>query len=271
MVRRYRDRSSAKSPSKANWLEELDSRVRQLRETSDWSTDADLSLQRCRLFLMVRFPELPRPFADEVLSDELSRGEKQIRNSQHAERILRDLNAGDRAQLAALLLDAIGALDVYTRHSQSSKSLSKLGAERNRRKRMLLRKVSEIRRELAELVEYAKKLDPLLGLEYVHAAKRCLKSLSNLEENSCNDEFYDAVTSEYLALEDPRHLSMVELYCFFRYDCGCTRPDSEVRVAMLATDFLSAPVKFTPKYDGHESEGCAAIRIAISRFGTRTT
>jgi hypothetical protein len=254
-----------------NWLEELDKRASELPAESVWFKDSELLFQRCRRFIMARFPELPRLFPAQVLCDELSRGEKRIRSSDHAERILRDLKPGQRNQLAGLLLDVIEALEVYARHTHSSKSVSELAAERNRRKRMLLRKVSKIRRELERLVKYAEDINPLLSLEYVHAAKRCLKSLANLEGNSHDDEFYCSLRSEYPTLEDPRQLGMVELYCFFRYECRCSGPDSEVRVAMLANDFLASPLKYIPKYNGTESQGCPAVRIAVSRIRPRTT
>ncbi len=148
---------------------------------------------------------------------------------------------------------------------------TKLAAERNRRNRMLLRKVSKIRRELELLLKYAKDLHPLLKWGYVHAANSCLKSLANLKENPSDDDFYRSLNSEYPTLEDPRQLGMVELCCFFRYGCRCKGPDSEVRVAMLANDFLASPLKYIPKYDGLESQGCPAVRIAVSRFRARTT
>jgi len=264
---RGRNRSvELKPPSPCNWLAELDKIVRELPAESDWSDDSRLSPQRCRRFVMARFPDLLRPFADLVLGYELSRGEKLIRKSEHAERILRDLKTAQRSQLAGLLLDVVEALDYYGRHRHSSKSASKLAAEHNRRKRMLLRKVSKIHRESELLLKYAGDLHPLLGLEYVHAAKHCLKALAKLKEDTSDDEFYRSLQSQYPTLEDPRQLGMVELYWFFRYECRCSGPDSEVRVAMLANEFLDSPLKYIPKYNGIESQGCPAVRIAVSRF-----
>lgn len=264
-------RGVAGKQSLFNWLKWLDKKVRKFASGANWLQYPPLRFARCRLFMMARFPDLPRPFPDSVLCDELSRGEKLIRDSDHAERILRDLKPGQRSQLAGLLLDVIDALEFYTRHRQSSKSVSKLAVEHKRRERMLLRKVSKIRRELERLLKYAEELDRLLSQEYVHAAKRCLKSLANLKENSHDEEFYRFLRSEYPTLEDPRQLGMVELYWFFRNECGCSGTDSEVRVAMLANDFLASPLKYIPKYNGPESQGCPAVRIAVSRFHPRTT
>jgi len=259
---------SRKPSAPINWLEELDKRVSGLPVESVWYRDSGLLSQRCSLFIMVRFPELPPLFPAQVLLNELSRGKKLIRDSEHAERILRDLKPEQTSQLAGLLLDVIGALQFYARHSQSSKSVSKLAAERNRRERMLLRKVSKIHRELERLLKYAGDLHPLLSVDYIHTAKRCLKSLDNLKGNLSDDDFYRSLKSEYPTLEDPRKLGMVELYCFFRYECRCSGPDSEVRVAMLANDFLDSSLKYIPKYNGTESQGCPAVRIAVSRFSS---
>lgn len=268
MAARVVDRAKrAGNPSShCNWLEELDRSVEELPAGSDWRDDPQLAPQRCRRFLMTRFPDLRRPFLDQVLRNELSRGEKLIHRSNRAKWILRDLKPEQRRQLAGLLLDVIEALEFYVRHRQSSKAVSELDAERSRRKRMLLRRVSNIRRELERLLKYAKDLNPLLGLEYVHATNRCLRSLATLEEKPSEDELYRSLKSEYPSLEDPRQLGMVELYCFFRYECRCSGSDSEVRVAILANDFLASPLKYTARYTGDETKGCPAVRIAVSRF-----
>jgi len=206
-----------------------------------------------------------------VICDELLRGETWIRSSNHAERILCELKPGQSSQLAGLLLDIIQALEIYDHHRSSSKSVSKLVAERSRRKRMLLGKVSKIRGELESMLQYAKNLNALLGMEYVHAANRCLKYLVGLKQDSHDDEFYLSLKSEYPTLEDPRQLGMVELYWFFCHECRCSGAESEVRVAMLANEFFASPLKYIPKYHGAESQGCPAVRIAVSRFRPRTT
>lgn len=252
--------------SHCSWLKELDRRVGELAAGSDWSDDPQLAPQRCRRFLMTRFPELRRFFPNLVLRNDLSQGRKLIQGSDSAEWILRDLKPKQKRQLAGLLLDIIEALEFYVGHTKTSKSVSKLHTERSRRERMLLRMVVKIRLKLEHLREYAKALNPLLGLEYVHAANRCLKFLANLEEKPSEDEFYRSLKSEYPSLEDPRQLGMIQLYCFFRYECRCSGADSEVRVAMLATDFLKASLHYTVRYTGDETKGCPAVRIAVSRF-----
>ena len=80
---------SGKLSAAINWLEWLDRKVRKLQPGSDWLRDSEPALQRCRRFIMVRFPELPTPLVQSVFCRELSRGEEQIGDSEHAERVLR--------------------------------------------------------------------------------------------------------------------------------------------------------------------------------------
>jgi hypothetical protein len=252
-----------------NWLEQLDKRIRKLSAGSDWQEE--LGPHRCRRFIMVRFPELERPLPEQVFASELLRGERLIDKSKHADRILRGLNVAQRSQLAGLLLDIAEGLDMYNPRRVSSKEARKLGAEWERRTRMLSRKVSSIRRKLEGLRDYASDLHPLLGLEYIRAAKRCLETLAKLKEDSSDGEFYRLFESEHPTLQDPRHLGIVELYWFFRHECGCTGRESEVRVAVLANEFLACNLAYIPKYNDAESQGCPAVRQAVLRCSPHTT
>jgi len=268
-------RAGAGHRSPFNWLRWLDEEVGKFQSSANWLEHIPFQLARCRLFMMARFADLPRPFPDPVISDELSRGESLIRNSAHAERILRDLKPDQRNQLAGLLLDVTEALKFYARHRRSAKSISKLAAERNRRERMLLGKVARIRGELKRLLKYAEDLHPLLSLEYVQAAKHCLKSLANLKEDPSDDEFYRSLKNEHPPLEDPWQLGLVQGYWFFRWGCGCSGHDSEVRVAMVANECWivagKRKLKYSPKYLDAESQGCSAVRLAVSRYHPRTS
>lgn len=257
-----------------NWLEQVDRRVSELAAGSDWLKDSELARQRCRRFIMARFTELPSPLAQSVLSRELSRGERQIRESEHAERVLRGLRPGQGSQLAGLFLDIIEALQVHARHRQSSKKVQELAAEADRRTRMLCRRVSSIRRKLESLQIYAEGLDPSLSLNYFRAATRCLKILASLKEDGSAGEFYRSLKPEYPTLEDPWQLGLVQLYWFFRHECRCSGRDSEVRVAMIANDLLAGPgrrkLRYIPKYRDAVSQGCSAVRLAVSRYHPRT-
>jgi hypothetical protein len=264
-----RPTKSGNFSASVNWLEYLDNRVSELSAASDWLDDSELALQRCRRFIMARFPGLPSMFDQSVFCRELSQGERLIKDSKHGDRIFRGLNLVQRNQLAGLLLDVMDALRFRTGHQESSRKLQELATEGDRRTRMLFRKVSGIRRELEALRTYAERLHPLLGLKYVRAAELGLRAFNNLKEDPSAGESYRWLRSQHPTLEeDPRQLGMVELYCFFRYECRCGRPDSEVRVGMLANDFLASPMKYVPKYGGAESQGCPAVRIAVSRWSS---
>jgi hypothetical protein len=139
---------------------------------------------------------------------------------------------------------------------------------------MLLRKVLTIRGELEDLREYAASLHATLGLEYDRAAKRCLDVLEKLKPDSLATEFFHSQKSKYPPLENPRQLGIVQLYWFFHSECGCTGGESEVRVAMIANEFLTPvggrKLRYTPTYKDAESQGSSAVRLAVSRFRPRT-
>jgi len=264
--------AGARNPGlRFDWLKQLDERVRGLPAGSNWLEDSELAPQRCRLFIMARFPELPRPFSDKVLSLALSLGEKKITDSDGADRILRGLDAGQRSQLAGLLQDATEALEAHTRYGLTSKMVHDLAAKTKRRTDMQHRKVGKIRRELESLREYANRQIPLLGLDYIHAADRGLKALANVKDDPSRGEFYLSLKSEYPRLQDPRQLGIAEFYWFFRNECRCSGRESEVRVAMIANAFLDCKLKYKSKYRDAESQGCSAVRIAVSRYRPRTT
>jgi hypothetical protein len=221
---------------------------------------------------MARFPALPRPLSNSVLSRELARGEKQLGDSEHGNRIQLGLDAGQRGQLAALFLDVIEALKTYSRYRNSSQTAHELASEGERRTRMLFRKVLSVRRKLENLTKYAEALHPVFGLEYSRAAKRCLKALENLKADSSAGDFYRSLKSEYPLLEHPRHLGIVELYWFFHHECRCSRHDSEVRAALVVNlaSPRQSPLKYIIKYRDAESQGSSAVRIAVSRYRWRT-
>jgi hypothetical protein len=257
-----------------NWLEELDRRVRELPPGSDWLEDSVLAPQRCRRFLMARFPELSRPFPDPVLLGELSRGERLITDSEHAHRILDGLNPKQRGELAGLILDITEALDAYTRHLRSARIAQGLFGSAERRMRMLSRKVSKIRSDLKRLQQYAAALNPLLGMEYSHAAQRCLAILEKLKNDTSAGEFCRSFRSEYPTVENPWHLGLVELYWFYRHECRRSGHESEVRTAIIANEVLPNPrsrkLTYISKYRDAESQGCSAVRLSVSRYQPRT-
>jgi hypothetical protein len=252
----------------------VDTRVAELKDPEVWLEDSVLAPQRCRLFLMARFPHLTRPFSDDALSGELSRGEERLGRLRYAGRLLRGLNRTQRKQLVGLLLDIEEALKYYASYSRSSQSVSKLAAESPRRARMLFRKTKAARLGLEDLRAYAADLDPSLGLDHTRAADRCLRVLANLREEHSAGEYFSMQKSEYSALKNPKQLGVVQLYWFFHSECKRSGPESEVRVAMVVNGFLATLIgralKYVARYRIDRSKGSSAVRQAVMRFQPRT-
>ncbi|MGB7436252.1 MAG: hypothetical protein WBR26_06855 [Candidatus Acidiferrum sp.] len=265
-------RVGAGKPSSFNWLKWLDQEVRQFPSTADWSQHPPFQFARCRLLMMARYPQLQRPFPDEVLYRELSRGENQILGHPETRHVLDGLNDRQRKELSALFLDTFGCLESYRAHRRRANRVQKLAGEAPSRTRVLTRKLGKARRALEDLREYAETLDELLGSEHVRATKTCLETLQKLKEDTTAAEFYQSIESEYPALEGPVMLSMVQLYWFFRSGCGLSGHESEVRVAMIRnahwTSFGVAKVDFIPAYQKQttRSRGCQAVHEAVRRF-----
>jgi hypothetical protein len=70
-----------------DWLKWLDARVKSLKRKEDWRRDQILWTQACPLFLLARFPGLPGPYPEEVLSRQCARVQEEIGLSPHSERI----------------------------------------------------------------------------------------------------------------------------------------------------------------------------------------
>jgi len=248
----------------------VDARVAGLSETEFWRVDSVLAFQRCRLFLMVRFPHLPCPFSDEVLSRELSRGEDRLCGLRHAKRILRDLSGTQRKQLAALVLDIEQSLESYSRHGRNSEMVRELAATGDRRLRVLSRRVIKICSELSELIKYTKNLHPVLQQGHLRPLERSLEILEKLRVDPSFGEFYRSQIPEYPARENPKQLAYVQLYWFFHAECKCTGPESEVRAAVVLNEFFGLAIKYIPRYRIDRSMGSSGVRQAVMRFHPRT-
>ena len=251
----------------------VDRRVAGLNERKSWIEDSVLAPQRCRLFLLVRFPHLPHPFEDEVLSRELSRGEERLCRMRHAKRILRDLSGAQRNQLAGLLLDIDQALRDYARYGRETQMVRDL-ATGNRRLRVLSRRVIKIRSELSGLIKYTKRLHPVLQSGCLRSAERCLEILDTLRVDASFVKFYLSQLPEYPPIDNPEQLGIVQLYWFFKSECKCSGAESEVRAALvtneLKIDPKSRPLRCTLLYREDESKGSPAVRLAVTRFRPRT-
>ena len=229
-----------------------------------------LAFQRCRLFLMVRFPHLPRPFDDDLISRELLRGEERLCRLRHSKRILRDLSGAQRKQLAGLVLDIEEALEHDAILGRSSKTVRELGATGDRRLRVLSRRVIKICNELTELIKYTERLHPVLQLGYRRSAKRCLEILEKLKVDPSFGEFWRSQIPEYPARKNPKQLAYGQLYWFFHAECKCTGPESEVRAAVLSNEFFGLAIKYIPAYRIDRSMGSSGVRQAVMRFHPRT-
>jgi hypothetical protein len=267
-----------------DWLKWLDARVESLKRKKDWRRDQILWTQACPLFLLARFPDLPGPYPEEVLSRQCARVEEEIGLSPHSERILRGLNVQQVKQLAALLTDIRIAAESYACYQTSGQQIRKAASEADRRTRKLHRKVLSIRRKLEDLHKFAgpekelsKGLHPLLGLAHAQAATKCLKVLRSLDPDPTLIEFLSLKKSEYPPVKDPRQLGIVQLYWFFRSGCQCGGAESEVRTAMVANELVAnwwdacRHLTYVPAYQGDEFKGSSAVRNAVMRFQPRTT
>ena len=271
MAVRARNRVIRKPTTYTNWLKQLDIRTKRLSVGLDWREE--LGPQRCRRFIMARFPKLLRLLPEEVLSDQLSLGENLIRGSRHAKRVLDELDVVRIRQLAGLILDVIEAVDFYLDHRGRSQTAQKLAAEADRRTRMLASKASKLRNGLKSLGEYAEGVHPLLRLKYARAADKCLKILFRLREDPFVPfalEIAHSLRVEYPTLQDPRQLGIVQLYWFFRHECELTCRESEVRAAILANEFLATNLAYIPDFNEGE-KGCPAVRQAVRRYSPCTS
>jgi hypothetical protein len=267
-------RAGAGKRSPFNWLKWLDGEVGKFPSTADWSRHPPFQFARCRLFMMARYPKLQRPFPDEVLYREWSRGENQILGHSEARYAVDGLNDRKRKELAALFLDSIDSLKSYRSYRRAANRVHKLAGVAPRQTRMLARKLGKARRALEDLREYAGSLDEVLGMEHVRAAKKCLETLEKLKEDSAPD-FYQSIEGEYPVLEDPVTLGMVQLYWFFRHGCGLSGDEAEVHVARIRNAFWTEhgvqEVPYRPEYQPEQSKGCDAVHIAVLRFKQGTS
>jgi hypothetical protein len=290
-----RGAAARKAPSLCNWLKELDKEVKKFPASANWQEHPVFKFARCRLFMMARYPRLARPFSDEILCREFSRGEVQISEHPSARSVVDDLNARQRTELAALFLDTITSLQVYGAYKPLARRVQKLAGEEPRRMRMLVRKSDKVWAALRELRDYAKSLDSLLGREYLLAADACLNQFEKLfgkpfdgeddkkadpgvrakrflgkPKNDAYSWFFESIKSEYpLSLEDPTTLGMVQLYWLFRHGCELSGHESEVRVGMIRNAFWTKyDVSSVPLRRGtaEESKGCNAVHTAVLRF-----
>jgi hypothetical protein len=211
-----------------------------------------------------------------TFSSLLSEWEERISSHPDGNRVLTDLNARLRQQLAALLLDTITDLENYRSRKKSANRLQKVANEAQRRTRVLVGKVAKIHSALEKLRKYAERIDPLLGREYALTAKSCLKQLTNLrmhDDPSADLRMLNETENE--TPKDPVNFAMVQLYCFFRHGCRVPGDEAEVRVGLLRNSFwwkyeiASVPIRTAYDSKTAESKGCDAVHQAFLRYSLR--
>jgi hypothetical protein len=257
-----------------NWLQWLDYEVEGFSNTSNWTHHPPFQLARCQLFMMARYPQFERPFADGVLFREFSRGKKQLSEHPEARLSLSGLNDRQKTEAAALVIDIIEALSSYKAYRRRANRVHELAREAPSRIRMLNRKLKRAREAIEELREYSREVEGSLGWEYAGAAEDALVRLHRLNEDN-HPEYYRTVVDEYPELEAPVTLGMIQLYWFFRYGCELTGDDAEVRVGRIRNAFWTShgvsEVEIRTSYQTGLSKGCDAVHVAVSRFKQGTS
>ena len=180
---------------------------------------------------------------------------------------------GLRNQLAALVADTVGGIEgvaSYKVHQSHHKQLQKLSAEAPRRQHMRERKLAKARAALHDLIQYEKGLDEYFGRRLLRAAE---DSLGRLPAKPPEIPDFHALLQDTFLYSGPQNkvdVWMAELYWFFLQGCGISGHESEVRVALIRNAFWSeygvSPVHYLPEYRSGESQGCAAVRIAVRRL-----
>jgi hypothetical protein len=187
--------------------------------------------------------------------------------------VLQGLTKEQQIQLAALMVDVASDLEKYRNRKQAQVWFRSLGREGPRRQRMLLRKVAKVRQALDDLHKYAESLDPSVGSEYQQAADAALAQLSVLGGARPFEPLLDLSAELRGIAGDPTSFSMVQLYWFFRHECGLSGDESEVRVAVLRNELWHEygvdRVAYRPRYEDAESRGCQAVHEAVRRFRPR--
>jgi hypothetical protein len=187
------------------------------------------------------------------------------------------LSPQQRQQLSALLFDTSSAfeeneVDRRARHLRAS-----LANEAQQRTRVLNRKLVAARKAVQRLYDYAGNLEGkeatlnearrMLGHPYACAASHALAAL---EVQGIPVEEYESLKSQYSTDDAPETFGMVCLYWFFRYGCGLTGDESELRVAWLRnafwTEYGISKVRYRAKYKPGVSKGCDSVHVAVTRF-----
>ena len=284
-----RDNGGRRTIRPFNWLEKLDKWAATLSPAAD-------RIGPYGPFMLARYPNLrPQPIQGNARSRTTCQSgeraadqtfvewESRIAGNTETAVCLEGLDAEQRRQLAALLLETVVDLEMRTCTDRISQTARHIRDEAATRLRGLDRRLKKARRAVEELMAYAQDsetgnaLDALrhpvrqmFGQPYKFAAGHALRALEVKGLFDAEEQVKlasESLTSEH---EDPEVFGMVQLYWFFRHGCSLTGHESEVRVARLRNAFWTehsvSKVKYRAKYDEVESQGCAAVHLAVWRF-----
>ena len=273
------NRSGLKPAGPFNWLKDLDRVAATLPRATSW-------VDSYGPFMLARYPHLrPEPVPgnawEKTAAQQFAEWESRIAHDRDAAACLKGLNAEQRTQLAALLLQTRVDLDMREADSRSLQWARHLRREAPARLRKLNRTLQKARQAVEELRVYAQDsatANPndtslhtarlVLGQPYALAADRALKALA-MKCPPKAQEFAE-IAGEYPTPERVEAFGMVQLYWFFRYGCDLPGDESEVRTARLRNAFWTevgiSTVSYRETYRDAESKGCEAVHIAITRF-----
>lgn len=285
MSERKRNRQKPAGPF--NWLEKLDQEARTLPRAEGW-------LGPYGLFMLARYPDLrPQPLLNdghskiacesgERTADRLfEEYEAGIAGNADTANCLMGLDAVQRRQLAALMLEIESELEIRPTIDHTAKWASQLRREAEARIRTLNRKVEKARRAIEELKEYALDSDTvdtrkdslhtarkMLGFPYMNAINKALSALEVRFFPNAQEQI--ELVENYEAPEGPEAFGMVRLYWFLRYGCSINGDEAEVRTALLRNAFWTkhsvCAVKYRAEYIVGQSRGCEAVHVAVWRF-----
>ena len=247
-------RSREKPVGPFNWLKKLDQEAKTLSRAENW-------LGPYGPFMLARYPDLrPQPLLNdghskiayqsgERTTERLfAEYEASITGNAGTAKCLKRLDAVQRRQLAALMLEIESELETRPTIDRTARWANQLRKEAKVRIRMLNRKIEKARRAIEELKIYA--LDSgtadtredslhtaraMLGFPYLNAVNKALSALDVKFFPNAQEQI--ELVENYVAPEGSETRGMVSLYWFFRYGCSIPGDEAEVRTALLRNAF----------------------------------
>jgi hypothetical protein len=251
-------------------------------------------------FIFARYPHLkPRPLPDNASAKSNCEKQQQIweecrleiTNHSETAACVQRLNARQQTELAALLIEIHEAFE-NREHQNSNVALRRhLANEAPQRNRRLNHKLAAVCKALQKLKEYASDsrrpedetlhtARQILGHDHLCAASHALAVLEALKSGNDGADFYESLRHEYSTAERAEAFGMVQLYWFFKHECGLSENESEVRVARLRNAFWTKfGIKKVPYCQKKVTEsdrgtvlhsapgkGCSAVHLAVRRF-----